>query len=250
MTGEVLQETDSLYREWAPRVALADRLVCAWRDPARPRPQPVLPDACIDLVWDGHTLCVAGPDTHAQPIAPGDTFVGVRFRPGAAPGFLSVPATELLDARVELSDLWGQDARDLEERLAANSGGAADLLQDALELRLPTLGEPDPIVEALVHALVKRTSLLRAAHGWGVSERTLRRRCNDALGYGPKTLERILRFRHGLRLLHARHPIADAAHLAGYADQSHFTNEAQRLASTTPAALATAVPTIAANGWN
>ena len=35
----------------------------------------------------------------------------------------------------------------------------------------------------------------------GLSERTLRRRCESAFGYGPKTLERILRFQQFLRLL-------------------------------------------------
>jgi len=250
MRAAVLKETDTLYHEWAPRQNLADRLVCTWRDPARVRPQPVLPDACIDLVWDGQTLSVAGPDTHAVPILGSTTFVGARFRPGAAPGFLGVSAMALLDARVQLSELWGRAAIDLEERLAGHPEQAVDLLQDALFQRLSSSAEPDPLVDGLVHALLKRTPLLEAADAFGVSGRTLRRRCSEALGYGPKTLERILRFRRGLRLLHARHPISDAAYLAGYADQAHFTNEAQRLASTTPAALAQAAPTLAANGWN
>jgi AraC-like DNA-binding protein len=251
MTTGVLKETDSAYREWAPRPDLADRLVCAWRDPARLRRQPILPDACIDLVWDGLTLSVAGPDTRAVPIGSRGTFVGVRFRPGHAPAFLGLPASDLLDARVDLAELWGRPAVELREQLLEQPERVADLLQDALVQRLPRARAADEVVDVLVHTLVNRTHLLaEAAAVLGVSDRTLRRRCTDALGYGPKTLERILRFRRGLRLLHARHAISDAAYLAGYADQSHFTNETRRLASATPAVLASAAPTLAANGWN
>jgi AraC-like DNA-binding protein len=73
----------------------------------------------------------------------------------------------------------------------------------------------------------------------GVSPRTLRRRCGDAFGYGPKTLERILRFQRFLRLLRR----SDALQLvalaleAGYADQAHLTREVRRLSGFSPAAL-------------
>src|ERR1051326_6858975 len=107
------------YREWAPHPALAARVVCAWRDPPRRRDRRalgaawaplgwcgwrdppgrrdrrVLPDACIDLVWDGQTLAVAGPDTRAVPIDDHREYVGVRFRPGAAPGFLGAGSDAL-----------------------------------------------------------------------------------------------------------------------------------------------------------
>jgi hypothetical protein len=68
----------------------------------------VLPDACIDIIWDGASVFVAGPDTGPVPIVPRDSqfFAGLRFLPGRAPGFLGVPASELLDSRVTLADLW------------------------------------------------------------------------------------------------------------------------------------------------
>jgi AraC-like DNA-binding protein len=72
----------------------------------------------------------------------------------------------------------------------------------------------------------------------GVSERSLLRRCTAAVGYGPKTLERVLRFRRflalgqasaaGLALLGAR---------AGYADQAHLTRECVALSGLTPGVL-------------
>ena len=69
------------YAEFGVQPALAEYVVCTWVDPVREQRRPVLPDACIDLVWDGATLFVAGPDTHAVAITSPASFVGIRFRP-------------------------------------------------------------------------------------------------------------------------------------------------------------------------
>lgn len=232
------------YTEWAPHPALASRVVCVWQDPARERRHPVLPDACIDLVWDGEMLLVAGPDTRAAPLGDQRSYVGVRFRPGAAPAFLRTGADALLDARVRLVDLWGGPAAELETRLFDDPTRAGEVLEAALLQRLARVAEPDPLIGALLRELTcgrlsdLEDGSLGLADSLYVSERTLRRRCTTAFGYGPKTLERILRFRRALRLMRSRHPLADTARLAGYADQAHLTNESQRLAGLTPGALA------------
>ncbi|WP_371102522.1 DUF6597 domain-containing transcriptional factor, partial [Streptomyces sp. PU_AKi4] len=67
----------------------------------------VLPDGCMDLLWNEGRLLVAGPDTRAH-LTEGrpSAWAGVRFPPGTAPALLGVPAHELRDLRVALSDLW------------------------------------------------------------------------------------------------------------------------------------------------
>src|SRR5437764_768906 len=95
---------------------------------------------------------------------------------------------------------------------------------------------PDcPLVPGLVwrpRVPGRRTEL---AAGVGLGERQLRRRCEDAVGYGPKTLERVLRFQR-FRSLASRGAasLAELALLAGYADQPHLTREYRRLAGGTP----------------
>ena len=58
-----------------------------------------------------------------ESLTPGSQYgtltVGVRFRPGRAPGFLGVGAAELTDRSATLDELWGWDAIFLAERLAA-----------------------------------------------------------------------------------------------------------------------------------
>jgi AraC-like DNA-binding protein len=73
----------------------------------------------------------------------------------------------------------------------------------------------------------------------GLSERTLRRRFEGAFRYGPKTLDRILRFQRYLSSGRGleRGAAARRATAAGYADQSHLVRECRRLALCTPGQL-------------
>jgi AraC-like DNA-binding protein len=67
----------------------------------------------------------------------------------------------------------------------------------------------------------------------------LHRRVLGAVGYGPKVLARIVRFRRFLALVSRRDAVslADLAHSAGYADQAHLARECRALAGRTPAEL-------------
>ncbi len=66
----------------------------------------------------------------------------------------------------------------------------------------------------------------------GVSARQLHRRVSDAVGYGPKMLQRVLRFRRLQALPPA--PLVELALDAGYADQAHMTAEVTQLAGVSP----------------
>src|SRR5262245_44602949 len=65
------------------------------------------------------------------------SIVGVHFRPGAAPPFLGVPASELAGAHVDLEALWGRAADELRERLreAATPAERFSLLERTLAAR-------------------------------------------------------------------------------------------------------------------
>jgi len=67
----------------------------------------ILPDGCLDLIWDGRQLFVAGPDSAARwhDCAPGTGYVGLRFHYGIGPALLRVPADELSDRSVRLDEL-------------------------------------------------------------------------------------------------------------------------------------------------
>jgi AraC-like DNA-binding protein len=251
------------YRELLQR---DEHLACLWiRDPpANTRRQRVLPDACIDIVWIGGRLIVAGPATGpvTVEIPPGAASMGVRFRVGAAGAALGVPADELLDSSVPLDEVWGAEGAWLVDRIGTSPAPLRELAAAVRErLRQP----PDSLVRAAATGTARQEL--------GIGDRQLRRRFAHAVGYGPKTLDRILRFQRFLALArgdgtnrvmtgrdgtnravtggdgtnrvmtggdatnHASAGLARLALEAGYADQAHLTRECTRLAGLPPAAL-------------
>ena len=133
------------YREWAVGEPLRRYVWCTWTAPPSPAgpTEPVLPDGCIDIIWDGARLFVSGPDT--GPVLPeteGRQCVGIRFRPGMAPLFLGPPADDLLDRRVDLGAMWPRTAT-LTELLSETR--SARQAAAVLEAQLVSNGPGSPV---------------------------------------------------------------------------------------------------------
>jgi AraC-like DNA-binding protein len=187
-------------------------------------------------------------------VGPGTTVVGVRFRPGTAPAVLGPPAAELIDLELDLAlDLaGGRSAATLGARIAETTRpqDAATVLERQVAAWCAAAPRTDPLVTAAVGLLQPwRTGAIRELTGeLFVSPRHLRRHFVAAIGYSPKTLQRILRFQGFLALTDARDAStghadtrrADGGQLSrlaaavGYADQAHLTRECSRLSGLTP----------------
>ena len=237
------------YHEVAPPAVLRPFVECLWvHDIDGPAPEGgrrLLPDGRVSLVWiPDRSLHVAGPQTRFMRPAPveGMRVLGARFRPGAIRSLLHVPAAEIVDEHVPLDAV---DSR-LAARLDARLGDARDI-RAALETfarrahahrsstgRRPIRRSARPCGCSIVPT---RRSRARPTHVY-LSERALQRRFTEEVGYGPKMLQRVLRFQRFLRHV-PETELAGAAALAGYADQSHLTREATRLAGLTPLQLRT-----------
>jgi transcriptional regulator GlxA family with amidase domain len=126
---------------------------------------------------------------------------------------------------------------------AHSAPGRVAALQGALRRRLPAATPVDPLTGGLVRELqVARPQPVAAlAEMVGLSERQLHRRCVAAFGYGPKTLDRVLRLQRFLALGRSAQGrpggLAELAADAGYADQAHLAHDCRALAGATPAAL-------------
>lgn len=239
------------YREFRAPPELVDLVACSWERGRAPEDgdaiQRVVPDACVDLVWREARLWTAGPDTTAvmSPVEAGTTVVGLRFRPGVAGSVLGLPASELRDLRVPLEDVWGREAAELGERLGSAATGRERrrLLEDAVLRRRATIGDRDEIVLAACRLLGRPGSRVQSvSRDLATSDRHLRRRFRDAVGYGPKTYDRVVRFQRFLARCRAKDAgsqnLAATAAELGYADQAHLTRECVELSGLTPTALA------------
>lgn len=232
------------YREWAPPPGLGDALACLWTQVVSGGGAPaiqVLPDACVDVIWQsGVGAYVAGPDTGPAPVAvpSGTVLIGARFRPGAGGSGLGLPLDQIRDMRVDLLDLDAAAARSLPGWLEPD---------EALRRLIVAVGRmvssraPDPLVARGARLLAAPGARCEALEGaLDLSERQVRRRFRAAVGYGPKMLQRVLRFRGFLDRVDAgrdRLELADLALELGYADQAHMTREVTSLSGLSPLTL-------------
>jgi len=244
------------YKEYPPHPALAAHVACVWaaRAPGGARAHRVLPDNCVDILWQdgGQAGFAVGMMSSAILVAserPVST-LAVRFKPGMAGAFLQAPLQEITDQRADIDLLWGRsdadrlsDAlwtseaplrmrlalieRELLRRLRAASADASGPAgTPALVLRaLATL--EDSGGEVRVEALATRLN---------VSRQHLAAQFRQHVGLSPKLFARICRFRQATAAIKAA-PSPDWAQLAlecGYFDQSHLIHDFQEFAGSAP----------------
>jgi AraC-like DNA-binding protein len=251
MSTAIPAPSSQSYRERLPKPQVGGLVSCVWVLQVSTSGRAAyehrsIANGCVEIACTLGTglVRVAGPKrrpTLARS-APGETVVGVRFRPGAAPVLLGPLVAELVDLELDLDRLWGSAAVALGERLAeaATPDDAVCLLEQEVLIRSTAASEPDPLVTEAVKCLQpwRRVDVTGVASELFISPRQMRRRFVTALGYGPKTLQRILRFQGFLALSDAYGtsdvPLARLAFIAGYADQAHLSRECSRFTGLSP----------------
>jgi methylphosphotriester-DNA--protein-cysteine methyltransferase len=153
---------------------------------------------------------------------------------------LGLPLTEVLNQQVSADEIPALLGRIPPPSLAPRHA------LPALARLVADLAQERPADPGMVHAARRlgrtRSSAEDVAATLGLSERQFRRRCQASVGYDPRTLHRVLKFKRFVSVLDAG-PLPDgglaaAAVAAGYADQPHLTRECARLSGLTPQALA------------
>jgi AraC-like DNA-binding protein len=254
------------YRELPPAPALRAYIRCYWtlQAPANSdaAPQRVLPDGCVEIVINlgarfirclpsgaevqPHVL-VIGPTTRHVTIAPTGhvRLIGIRFAPGGAFPFLSVPPRELRDEAPSLDDVAPPIEPDVIDQLATAAFAAeASILDRALGRRLARSRRLTDrrVAQAVDATFAARHPLpvdaLVALTGLG--PRQIERTFRANVGFGPKTLCRLARFQRVVRAIEpANRPSwAQLAAHHGYVDQSHLAREFREFAGTTLTAYA------------
>lgn len=239
------------YVERLPLVGLAGVVRTVWiqRTGDAAYVQRHLPTGGVEIHFPiGGCPQLIGPLTGPQVevIPPRTTVVGVRFHPGTAPP-LPAMLDELVDQRVEMTELWRSTADRLVESMARAESPEHALmgLQTHLLREFRRTGGGDPLVGAAVKALMpwQSTNIDGLADHLALSASQLRRRCQQAVGVSPKVLQRTLRFQGFLALAQAGASVtgvlgadgmAGLAVDVGYADQAHLSRECLRLTGLTP----------------
>jgi len=242
------------YAERLPSAALGPLVACTWAFSGPGGAHRVLPDGCIDIIVLGDRGATVVGTMRRAIVTPAQTraVLGIRFRPGEAARLLPAAPRELTDSEAKLEDLWGDDGRVLEAALVAlleaatrDALGPGEILhlahstvERALARRLGTHGGAvDVRVRAAAEQLASGASVREVAARVALSERQLGRRFAERVGVPPKTFARVMRLQRAAGFLASGRPPSEAASLAGYADQAHFTRDAAELAGITPRGL-------------
>ena len=180
-------------------------------------------------------LVAIGPRTrgsyHRTQVTP--TCVRIRLRPGRARAVLGVPAHELVDRAVRLTDLWGPAARSLLDEVPADPAVVLSRLAAALDARRGPADES--VLTAAMRELSASARLADTAARIGVSERHLRNLFARDVGVSPKHFARISRVRRVLSLA-GRERWATVADEAGFFDQAHMISDFRSLMGVSPGA--------------
>jgi AraC-like DNA-binding protein len=158
--------------------------------------------------------------------------LGVNFKIGGALPFLGYIAGEPGASHVDLSDIWGRQAIELQDRLSQQSGPQARfrLLETSLLRQLSRGLRHDSAVRVAVHALGSAgpgSRTREVARLVGLSQRRFITIFKEEVGITPKLFSRVRRFQRALVLIRrSAAPNWPALALeCGYFDQSHLIRD-------------------------
>ena len=164
------------------------------------------------------------------------------LHPYGTHSLLHITASELNNCMIPLSDVFGHDALELEDRIL-NAQHSSQIIQSAEEFLLKKITdakEMDPAFEESLQLIYRHKgnlSMEELLKKIPVTERQLERKYNVYIGTSPKKFSDIIRFQHFLkRLQHHRtdKKMTDAVYDSGYYDQSHLNNYFKKTTGLTP----------------
>jgi AraC-like DNA-binding protein len=243
----ILAQAAGSYREEAPIQALSDYASAVWLHTTGntiDRQVAYAPDGFPDLLLIDGIPWISGPKVGPtiEDVPANFTVIGIALKPGVIPNWTRASLAEVTGVRVPLAEFLPKMA----EHIVNAVGDCREPVQMARGLQeavVTDLRRADPPDAAHVHireALDRRdatsATTSQIARQLGTSDRTLRRLCESLFGYGPKTLERVLRLQRFLTRARTSKDVALSAlaYDAGFCDQAHLTREARLLTGLTP----------------
>ena len=216
-----------------------------WRIDATGQPHRVVPDGCMDFIFDlddPRGAIVVGAMQRAKVVVlpAGARVFGVRFRPGAGALYVDAPARELRDRVCPLDEATRSRRSRLVDRVLDSRSD-----DDRRAAVGAFLAEPTGRVRAsnarlrravqLIHASKGAAPVAEVAAQAAIGERQLERLFDERIGVPPKLFARIARLRYARELESGGERHAALALRAGYANQAHFVRECRTLFGITPA---------------
>lgn len=250
-----------MYKEYLPDIRLRHLIETYWVADAivdNPFSQRIMPDGCVDIIFDFqgndgtgllHTGLpeLVGTKTSLFSFAykPGRVqMMGIRFVPGGITALTRIPVYEITNdaiglplAETLLDTAFYErlpEIKDMRERI--------DYINTYFIFRLHKLYQPDMQVRHAISLVRINSGLLSAkqlAEEACLCQRHFERKFKAAIGITPKAFSNITRFQAARQYLriHREESVFSAAITCGYHDHSHMNKEFQQLGGIAPSEL-------------
>lgn len=242
-----------MYKEYPPDLRLQHLIETYWVADGwieSPVTQGVLPDGCVDIIFDFGSNNPAGLPklvgtmTSLLEISyqPGQVqMMGIRFAPAGITAFTHMPVSGITNQNIELplaDTLFDKsfyerlpDMECMQERIAYMN---VYFLARMHKLYLPDRQIGHAI--SLIQSNNGHLSVRKIAGEVCLSERQFERKFKTSIGISPKAFSNIMRFRSVRRYMktHPDESMYEIAIACGYYDHSHMNKEFQRLGSLSP----------------
>ena len=230
-----------MYQEYLPDACLSHLIEVYWVADGRvehPAQQRILPDGCVDIVFDFGYKNTSGKLQTGLPKLVGTmtSLIEFTYHPG------------------QIFEITNQDIDlPLSETLFDNSFYEQLPDMDCMQKRITYINQyflkhlhklyiPDRQIRhavSLIQNSYGQLSVKRLAEESCLGERHFERRFKTAIGISPKTFSNVIRFRSTLRYLetHPQESLFSASIACGYHDLSHMNKEFRRLGNISPSEL-------------
>ncbi|WP_367866947.1 DUF6597 domain-containing transcriptional factor [Pedobacter sp. WC2423] len=166
----------------------------------------------------------------------------VVFKPYALSNLLNIPANELVEQTIDLTDLFGNIATEVTERLflCQNLAERIQMLESFFIKIIANVNNPaTPMITASVNfiqqnnGLINQEQLIRYT---GCEQRQIERKFIETIGITPKKYCDIVKLTVYLKYLRDSKPakLSNLAYESGYYDQAHVTRYFKKITGVTP----------------
>lgn len=166
------------------------------------------------------------------------TMLLVIFREGGAAAFFAEPLHHFFAASLSLQEITGTAATEVEEQLAeAATTQEAIAVVERFLCACMKENAPDKLVHEAIRRIRDANGNLRIkdlAASLNISLDPFEKRFRQEIGSSPKQFAETIRLRHFIETHTDTATLTEAAHAAGYFDQSHFIRRFRNFAGQTP----------------
>jgi len=168
--------------------------------------------------------------------------VFIVFQPAGACHFLRFPLSELENRSLDMGDVFGNEIREVEERLVSTQA-VCDRTEVIDRYLLGKLREIPEYDDSLVREGVRLAKLIggavtvrRLSQRLSTTEKNLERKFSRYIGISPKRFLQVVRFEGIMAALYRKRSVnlTEIALNCGYYDQAHFIKEFKRFTGYTP----------------